>query len=850
MRYNTVLYYLPVSTSGNGTNDMPSSRLHDAARAASNRRDLPVATKTAVRFLPAFLLIALLLLSCMAPDTACAEGDGGQTPIGALDFTNPATPSSGEGYAWDSGAKTLALSGVNVHAQGRGVSALTVPSGTTIKLEPGTSNTLTSLEAGGIFVSNGNDGVTLEGEGSLTITAASDGIGASSGTVLVHGACSLFIDAGENGVYVLDGSIALSSGAFVDVRAGLSGLATGVSLFGDDGVFVETGASATIDAGQDGILSGGLVKIDGAGLITVAAGNNAIFSDTEASITDSAGIVVTSGIQGVYASEGASVKGTPLDIATTSACVSAGYTVELDGIEGMRLSPGESGIALVSDAIKLTGCTGSIVGAARGFEIFGQGAVELAGTSLDVEARGFCVADTLSLMQGSSVRLAASTASDLPASAIWTIDETSSLVNGGSFSNGGSLVVGGTFTNNGTYTAQAGSSLGGTGSLQAGAGAKVILPNSTDAVQRELLARLGTLFFIVDGPLDFTDQHNLEQGDGYAWDPVSKTLTLSGATIRVASEAGGARGDVPAVRLPDGSSIHLVSGTISSIDTDTASGAVICGEGDLSVFGTGMMQLNGRALAMQVGGTLDVWGSTLYSTAFSGIAANRIDIACAQVAVSSQSGPCLTALEHLSIEKAGVHLTTQGNPLITGESVIRVPATAQASDASSLISIDQLPSGYALAVFQDDYLGLFYAGVDDGQGDPALTLAIDGYAPGHTVSFVSNAGIDIPRARVVAGDFVAEPPIERDGYVLGGWSRDPEGSDRYDYATPVYEDLTLHAQWTASPVPESPSENGATILPKVGDGFGFAVSGFGAIAILAGAFVLAATVRRRFSANG
>lgn len=79
-----------------------------------------MATKTAVRFLPAFLLIALLLLSCMAPDTACAEGDGGQTPIGALDFTNPATPSSGEGYAWDSGAKTLALSGVNVHAQGRG----------------------------------------------------------------------------------------------------------------------------------------------------------------------------------------------------------------------------------------------------------------------------------------------------------------------------------------------------------------------------------------------------------------------------------------------------------------------------------------------------------------------------------------------------------------------------------------------------------------------------------------------------------------------------------------------------------------------------------------------------------
>ena len=97
-------------------------------------------------------------------------------------------------------------------------------------------------------------------------------------------------------------------------------------------------------------------------------------------------------------------------------------------------------------------------------------------------------------------------------------------------------------------------------------------------------------------------------------------------------------------------------------------------------------------------------------------------------------------------------------------------------------------------------------------------------APVYKVSFDSAGGNDIMSQAVTGGEPAGEPeaPV-REGYTFGGWFADEALSVPYDFASPVYSDITLYAKWdqteTAAQAETPAPENAQTETPAVnGDG--------------------------------
>lgn len=81
----------------------------------------------------------------------------------------------------------------------------------------------------------------------------------------------------------------------------------------------------------------------------------------------------------------------------------------------------------------------------------------------------------------------------------------------------------------------------------------------------------------------------------------------------------------------------------------------------------------------------------------------------------------------------------------------------------------------------------------------------------HTVRFL-DGGTELASHTVQEGSKAAPPdePVKR-GYRFAGWHTDPEGTEAFDFETPVTGDLTLYAKWTAlSGGGDAPSGGGSS----------------------------------------
>ena len=92
--------------------------------------------------------------------------------------------------------------------------------------------------------------------------------------------------------------------------------------------------------------------------------------------------------------------------------------------------------------------------------------------------------------------------------------------------------------------------------------------------------------------LDFTSSRAASHGDGWDWDSASRTLTLSGLDIEVASTAS--RDVIYAVILPGNSTIVLAEGSVNTIrlsvsDSDIRSSYAVYALGALSIKGAGSL---------------------------------------------------------------------------------------------------------------------------------------------------------------------------------------------------------------------------------------------------------------------
>ena len=78
-----------------------------------------------------------------------------------------------------------------------------------------------------------------------------------------------------------------------------------------------------------------------------------------------------------------------------------------------------------------------------------------------------------------------------------------------------------------------------------------------------------------------------------------------------------------------------------------------------------------------------------------------------------------------------------------------------------------------------------------------IVAALELMNPGHTVTFDSRGGTDVPSQSRMYGELleVPEPPT-REGYVFTGWYKDPACFDCWDVENHTVEaDMTLYAGW-------------------------------------------------------
>ena len=127
-------------------------------------------------------------------------------------------------------------------------------------------------------------------------------------------------------------------------------------------------------------------------------------------------------------------------------------------------------------------------------------------------------------------------------------------------------------------------------------------------------------------------------GDGYAWDQETKTLTLSGFKMDLSSLNEGET----AIHLPEGAKIKLISGTDNTIIVNGNEEKALRSEGGLLIYGGGSLFINNqKGIAVDAGNELTIADSAVTISSPFGIAAQSLNVSYAQLMVMATEGPCL-----------------------------------------------------------------------------------------------------------------------------------------------------------------------------------------------------------------
>lgn len=620
------------------------------------------------------------------------------------------------GISHDSATNTYTLSGYT------STSPLRLGAGATIVLAEGTTNTISVENAAALDA----QGVTIKGPGTLELTATGNGDTGSGD----------WGDAGT-GIFSLNGGITITDGAQVRIIAGYRGVYTDIY----EDVTVSGGASLEIASGMESIFSGGDLAIDGASSVTAtSAASDALLSeDGDISISGGGSVTVNASENGINSGWDLSIGGVKLKVtAGGSAVVSEYGDVTMTDVKGMELAPGKSGVAIrAEDGLTLAGCSGSVGGSAA---LMGRGSgITLRDCALDIAASRVAVGSSIALKDGTALTVPANAYLTVDAGKALSIGRGCTLTNNGSISCSGELSVAGALVNNGEISFAEGSSFAAESGakLAAGKSARVVVPSSLSESSGKQLNQLGAVSVILTKALDFSRQDQKVSGTGYAWDPATKTLMLDNATIDLdASDAPG----TAAIILPAGATIRLADGTTSNIAADfgtaddaDGTGLAIRALGDLSIKGSGKLVISGDAESVTADGDLLLCGITLDSRTRGGISANSIAARHSHLLVTTYATPVLVAAESIRVDTSDAVLSCEGQAMgsASAQAAVSVRVPSADADAADYLTLEGLPKGYAVAVFEDSEPAIHFAGVADlSTGKSALSIALSAYAPG------------------------------------------------------------------------------------------------------------------------
>lgn len=245
-----------------------------------------------------------------------------------------------------------------------------------------------------------------------------------------------------------------------------------------------------------------------------------------------------------------------------------------------------------------------------------------------------------------------------------------------------------------------------------------------------------------------TDGVYTNADEGWSWNPETKTLTLSGATMDIPDRAQGSQDDLAAVCLPDGAIITTAADT-----QNTLSNSSTIGMGSSAVLGMGAVTVTGS-------GSLSVSGTNAGFYTMGNIAINA-PITATSTGTSKGCNAILAEGRNTKVE-------------------IKI---------DSSLSIVTPAGGRAL-----ESEGVAWIAKDD--GTPATNVVI-GVAKKYTVTYNTNGGSAVAPVTVTENRKLTAPTAPtKDGYTFHGWYKDAAFTNGWNFdADTVTGDLTLYAKW-------------------------------------------------------
>jgi uncharacterized repeat protein (TIGR02543 family) len=160
----------------------------------------------------------------------------------------------------------------------------------------------------------------------------------------------------------------------------------------------------------------------------------------------------------------------------------------------------------------------------------------------------------------------------------------------------------------------------------------------------------------------------------------------------------------------------------------------------------------------------------------------------------------------ISITEYAITFESNGGTAVTGQTV------RQGSKAA----VPEVPTkeGYTFAGwYSDSSLAIPYDFTAAVMGK--ITLYAKWTIKSFTVSFDSNGGPLVNSQPVNYDGTVTEPDAPtREGYTFGGWFSDSSLTVGYSFATPVTDNMTLYAKWTARYTVSFNSNGGSTVIEQ------------------------------------
>lgn len=307
----------------------------------------------------------------------------------------------------------------------------------------------------------------------------------------------------------------------------------------------------------------------------------------------------------------------------------------------------------------------------------------------------------------------------------------------------------------------------------------------------------------------------LEDGGKAKFDPATNTLTLnnpaiSGEHYYSAIYAQGIDLTMEGSASFGGSDVgvYVSDGSLSlngdfTIFGDTA----LFVKSDITVTG-GKVTVNGDYKGIEMNAydsTLTVTGGELEVTGRDGIigynGGSNLKVEGGTVTIDAEN----TAIDLLNATFSGGTVTAQGGDFgidLSGTLTIENGITSVTADGiDSAVNSKGITIGDQLIIkepeggkISDDGRNIKNA---DNQFAATHVVIVPGAATTYTVTFDANGGTPVPAAQTVTDGEKAVKPEDpsKEGVEFGGWYRDSEMTEPFDFDTPITGDVTLHASW-------------------------------------------------------